>query len=278
MRTRGLLLSLIVACGAVTAPLLGQEVTGSADSGSVLGLLLGGGEEGAPDDGELGPGQWTRRDRMLGTERFRQAMEYIATQDRTDLLGKDHMLLAAYYSFLADHSVVRAAGLRWPRVAGEVVTDLAAANAAVRASDTVGGLVGILSHDGQDRTLSPVAREFLDGTASALVAGEATRLYFGPLLRGETTVDEGGAFRFDAEVLRHEQFHPEIQAYYDGFTESDLRWLDGFAARLYAARFDFDSYDKYSLTSARDRLYLGLRRMGYPEDRIDGYLRDEEIE
>jgi hypothetical protein len=122
----------------------------------------------------------------------------------------------------------------------------------------------------EEPLFSPGAQAFIDGTASALVAEDVTRKIFGPLLRQEVPIP-GDPFLFDAHTLRGEQLHPQVMAYYESFTESDLNLLNSRLARWYASESWWDA-DRWDLTLARDRIFLGLRKMGYPEERIDSYL------
>jgi len=252
------LLALAAIVPAATAP--AQEVTLSIREGVAFDR-----EEAS----ELGPGQWTNLDRMHRTQRFRDAMEYIAVNDRTDLLEQRHELLACYYEFLDDHPVVRQAGLRWQKLAAEVVRMISAGYVGSSVADGLTTLLGALDGGGAETT-SEGGREFLDGTASALVAKDITANVYGPLLRGEIPIPQD-AFLFDAETLRREQLHPRVLAYYRDFTEKDLLYLNNKLTRWYATE-DWARADDYDLTSARDRIFLGLRKMGYPESRIESWL------
>ncbi len=220
--------------------------------------------------GELEPGQWTNIDRLYRTERFRAAMEYVAINGRTDLLGKKHKLISCYYRFLDDHPIVRQAGIRWQDVAAEVVLAISAADTGAPAYDLLTGLDDALNDRDTSEDLSPTAREFLDGTASALVARDVTLNVYGPLIRDEIPIPSD-PFSFDAETLRREQLNPQVLRYYSSFTEKDQSYINHKATRLYAT-FGWGKADDYDVTSARDRIFLGLRKMGYPESRIQDYL------
>lgn len=219
-------------------------------------------------------GQWTRDDRLRRTERFRSAMEYVATHDRTDLLGNDHECLAAYYEFLADHPIVRNADLQWPGLAAEVVRMVGLADFGGTAMEAANSLLSPLLGANAPPQLSPKARTFLDGTISATVAADVTRRVYGPLLRGETD-PPGDAFLFDADTLRGEQLHPDVVSSYAALTEADRQVLDSRLARWYASESWAEAED-YDLTSAQDRIFLGLRKMSYDESQIRAYLEQQE--
>lgn len=232
-------------------------------------------EVNAQGSSSLEPGQWTARDRIVKNERFRAAMEHIATHDRTDLLGTDHERLACYYAYLADHPIVLQIGARWPSLAAEVVRMVGVADFGGSALDATAGLLTSLLRAEEPPRLSAAARTFVDGTVSAVVAADVTRRFFGPLLRSEIPLPED-RFLFDADTLRSEQLHPDVVSSYASFTDTDRRLLDNRLARWYASE-SWTETEQYDLTSARDRIFLGLRKMGYDEARIEAYLEQHDL-
>ena len=232
----------------------------------------------------LPPGQWTPIDRLSQTPRFQQAMEAIALNNRTDQLANLDQI-SGYYSYLDRHPKVIAAGVRWQGAAA-VTTGMLPWLQVAAGLTYIGAGISSIFTDGQDQTnalktlangISESGYRFMDGTASKAIVKDITSRFYSPLLKNVAKVPD--PFTFDADVLYREQYIILQPNYYNKFSTYDKELILGLIAEIYANGFHDmgNTFRPTDLSQPRVRLILGLKKMGYSEERINQYLANKKI-
>lgn len=232
---------------------------------------------------QLGVGKWTNIDRKNNTLRFKNAMNFIVVNNRTDLLS-DFTQISAYYKYLDDLPLVKNNGIKWQKAAANV-TDLLQLMPVSVVVEYFSGqfyteLAQLINPDDSeylkrkkilDEGISPKGLDFIDGTASKRIVADITKNFYSPLVKEGKKIDD--PFVFDANAVYREQYIVLQPTYYNNFNEFDKRLIVGLiseiSAKILALDIDLSETD---LTIPKNRLYLGLMMMGYPEKKINEYI------
>lgn len=237
----------------------------------------------------LGTGQWTDIDRIYNQPRFNEAMEYIALNNRTDLLY-DLSQISSYYSYLGNSPIIRKFGIKWQNEAATLTNDLHLMSASIGTALLTGTLYVELNRTSNqadpiykelerliDEGISSAGLDFINGTASKMIVADVTKNYYSPLLKGEKK--SLNPFEFDADILYNEQYKIAQTPYYSKFNDLDNILIVGWYSKVYAladldilSDLDFLLHPNLDLTKPRNRFILGLKRMGYSDVKINAYL------
>jgi len=231
---------------------------------------------------KLGIGQWTDFDGAYVLPRFKNAMEYIVINNKTNLLA-DLAQISSYYSYLDRHPKVVESGVLWQHEASNITLKLQLVPLEIDASLLVAKAKIYFTEDDLESKkllkiieegISTYGEQFINGTASKRIVADVTKFFYSPLIQGKIPVPD--PFKFDADILYKEQFDILQHSYYDKFNEFDKEFLIGVVAEIYAKvnladMADFEWAD-ISLKNPKDRLYIGLRIMGYSKEQINGYI------
>ena len=216
--------------------------------------------------------------------RMEQVVKYNDTQSLAALSD-----INSYYRFLNEHELVRQSGIRWQQVAVEVTGFMLVGNNMLAelqkpslipqvtlAKFTALAFYLVLT--------SKHGREFIEGTASKGLVRDINEQFYRQLINGEVKVKN--AFNFDFACVYAEQYHPDLMAYYGKFNLMDEFLIEGPTAKWFAGLVGCMNPNgakpdnrKFSIANPRDRLMIGLFKMGYSWSQIDialGKLRSME--
>jgi|GEM_PF-5633909 len=178
----------------------------------------------------------------------------------------------AYYHFLNGHPAVQKAGIRWQQVAIEVTGLLKTSNAILEeikrpswnVNITEVKMVLLVSYL---MLTSQYGRNFMQGVASSGLLDDVNRQFYIPLITGSIQVKN--PFWFDVAAVYAEQFHPNLQQYYQSFGPGDRLLIEGAFARWFAQRPGCYTptpepfQGNLSINNPLDRVKVGLYKMGY---------------
>ena len=243
------------------------------------------------DELQLQTGQWTNIDRKNYLPRFEKAMNYIVLNNRTDLLS-NLTEISAYYNYLNNQPIVINSGIKWQEAATNITSKLEYVDFMIGAGLLRDANILLNKSHAEHEEISKIVNQgvsesglqFVNGTASKRIVADITRNFYNPLIKSNEAIDD--PFLFDANTLYREQFIILQQPFYDNFNDFDKRFIVGYIAKWYSTINWNDSaetaidwvntleldFPNYNLMLAKDRLCVGLRIMGYSNEKIHAYI------
>jgi hypothetical protein len=206
----------------------------------------------------------------------------LTTNQRTNLLNTELLAIQREYQTWDNDSVVKAAGVRWHKVAIEVTGMLVTFNQIKEemsrptlAFNQIGlGANGIkLAFLLAYAHTTKGGQSFLEGVASYALRQDVYTRFYGPL--SSKRIQVKSPFWFDVAAVYAEQYNPNLQSYYQGFNNLDRLIVEGPLAQFYSKRPGclIPSPEPFrgtaNIGNPLDRVRIGLYKMGYSWQQIN---------